>query len=397
MVFRVGLVVQKVSVETQTLVDLVVREPSSEGAFRALLILLQNSPDSSVISGALAQIEPASIGSAALRDEAVELLRKADAAELLSVWSPARPAYSNVVALTQSAPPVNGFHKSITFKDIGGLEDVKKQVRRKIINPFQNKRALFERFKRKAGGGVLMYGPPGCGKTMLAKALANECQARFIEFRAADILDQFVGNAEKRLAAMFREARQTRPAVLFFDEVEALAQRRQFDSTKSVNTTVSALLNEMDGFSEHNESMLFLGATNVPWSLDSAFRRPGRFDRAIFVPPPDQVAREFILKQLLKDRPISQNLDLKAIVQKATGFSGADLSALVDTAIDMAIEDSPSVEQLSPLSNGHFNEAFREVRSTVGEWLGQARNFAEYANENGTYDDLSAFLKKYAK
>ena len=395
--FRVIFVAQKVNAETQTLVDLVLKEPGSDGAFRALLILLQNSPDSSVIAGALGQIEPDSVGNADLRQDAAQLLQKADATELLPVWAPPSTEHANVFALTGAAPRFETRRTGITFGDIGGLEDVKKQVRRKIINPFQNKRALFERFKRKAGGGVLMYGPPGCGKTMLAKALASECQARFIEIKAADILDQFVGNAEKRISAVFQEARQTHPAVLFFDEVEALAQRRQFDSSKGVNTTVSALLNEMDGFAEDNDSLLFLGATNVPWSLDSAFRRPGRFDRAIFVPPPDQVAREFILKRLLEDRPVAAGLDLSTIIKESTGFSGADLSALVDTAIDVAIEDSPSVDALAPLSNEHFQEAFQEVRSTVGEWLGQAKNFAEYANENGTYDDLAAFLKKYAK
>ncbi len=241
-----------------------------------------------------------------------------------------------------------------------------------------------------------MYGPPGCGKTMLARALAFECKATFHNVRAADILDQYVGNAEKKITQIFQDARATRPVVLFFDEIEALAQKRQFENRAAVNTTVSALLTEMDGFSD-NEGLLFLGATNVPWSIDSAFRRPGRFDRTLFVPPPDMVARKFILNGLLKGRPVSADLDLNQIVEICTGFSGADLSALVDTAIDIAIEDSPSVHDLVPLSNAHFREAAQEVKSSVGEWLGQARNFAEYANSSGMYDDLSDFLKRYAR
>ena len=184
---------------------------------------------------------------------------------------------------------------------------------------------------------------------------------------------------------------------MFFDEVEALAQKRQFDTTSKVNTVVSALLSEMDGFSENNEGILFLGATNVPWSLDPAFRRPGRFDRTIFVPPPDKVARLFILKNLLKDRPVDKNLQTDEIVKKSSGFSGADLAALVDTAVDFAIEESTSVENISPLSQQHFLEAFSEVNSSVGEWLAQARGFANYANESGQYNDLAAFLKRYAK
>lgn len=389
---------KKVNSDVQSLVDLVIQNPGIEGSFRALLIVLGNAPDSSVIVDALNQLDPQQIQSEQLKSDAAELLAKANADDLAARWQLPEPLESNVVALSPHTEVlVKSTKTSVSFDDIGGLENVKKQVRRQIINPFQNKRALFERFRRKAGGGVLMYGPPGCGKTMLARALATECQASFYDVRAADILDQFVGNAEKKIAQIFDQARASRPVVLFFDEVEAIAQRRQFDSTARVNTTVSALLTEMDGFQENNDGILFLGATNVPWALDSAFRRPGRFDRSIFVPPPDRVAREFILKSLLVDRPVDDNLEINQIVEKCPGFSGADLAALVDTAIDIAIEESSSVDELEPLSNAHFFEALGEVKSTVGEWLGQARSFSEYANESGTYDDLAAFLKKYAR
>ena len=390
---------RKVSSDIQSLLDLTIENPKAEGSFRAALILLENVPDSSIVVDALAQIDPETIADESLRDKAAELLIGAEATEEAARWKPQEPeAASNVYSLTKKQTILPAKKPTgITFNDIGGLEEVKKQVRRKIINPFQNKKALFDRFKRKAGGGVLMYGPPGCGKTMLARALATECNAHFYDVRAADVLDQYIGNAEKRIAQIFADARASRPVVLFFDEVEALAQRRQFDGAAKINTTVSALLTEMDGFSENNEGMLFLGATNVPWSLDSAFRRPGRFDRAIFVPPPDKVARKFILKTLLDDRPTSPDLNIDKIIDKSSGFSGADLSALVDTAIDIAIEDSDSVDTLSPLSNEQFAEAFKEIKSSVGEWLGQARSFAEYANESGMYDDLAAFLKKYAK
>ncbi|WP_299477383.1 ATP-binding protein [uncultured Roseibium sp.] len=384
--------------DIQSLIDLVAQNGSNDGAMRAVLVLLEQAPDSSVIVDGLGQIEPGLVSNAELRARAATLLRKADALELAEGWHkvPAPKLSDNVIPMDRSSVPVSDPSVSITFDDIGGLENVKKQVRRKIINPFQNKKALFDRFKRKAGGGVLMYGPPGCGKTMLARALAFECKATFQNVRAADVLDQYVGNAEKRIAQIFQEARASRPVVLFFDEIEALAQKRQFESSARVNTTVSALLTEMDGFSD-NEGVLFLGATNVPWSIDSAFRRPGRFDRTLFVPPPDRVARKFILDGLLKDRPVSESLDIERIIESCTGFSGADLSALVDTAVDIAIEESPSVEALVPLSTAHFQEASQEVKSSVGEWLGQARNFAEYANSSGMYDDLSVFLKKYAR
>ena len=387
---------QPLTSDIASLVDLVKSNPAMEASFRALLVLLGTAPDSSVIVAALGRLDPGACPSPELREQAAALLDKADSPQLAALWRPAgAAAMTNVVPLHGEAPKSQG--PSIGFDDIGGLEDVKRQVRRKIINPFRDKRSLFEKFKRKAGGGVLMYGPPGCGKTMMARALATECNATFHDVRAAEILDQYVGNAEKRIASLFEETRRSRPAVLFFDEVEALAQRRQVDSSRNVNTVVSALLTEMDGFAGDNEGMLFLGATNVPWSLDAAFRRPGRFDRTIFVPPPDRVAREFILRGSLEGRPLASDLDVTALVEKTGGFSGADLGALIETAVDFAIEDSRSDEDIEPVSNAHFKEALREVRSTVGEWLGQARNFAEYANGDGTYDELADFLKKYAK
>ena len=233
-----------------------------------------------------------------------------------------------------------------------------------------------------------------CG---LARALATECNAKFINVTAADILDQFVGNAEKKIAALFRQARAERPVVLFFDEVEALAQKRQNGTRVSVNTVVSALLNEMDGFAADNEGILLLGATNLPWSLDGAFRRPGRFDRTLFVPPPDKVARRFILDGLLADRPVAKGLDLGKIVARTSGFSGADMSSLIETAVDFAIEDSEDTGALQPVSDGHVAEALSEVRSSTGEWLSEAKALIEYGNKDGLYDDLAEFLRKHAR
>jgi len=284
--------------------------------------------------------------------------------------------------------------KDITFDEIGGLEHVKSQIRRKIIKPFNNP-GLFKKFKRRAGGGVLMYGPPGCGKTMIAQAVANECNATFIEVKASDIWDKWQGVSERRVAECFAKARAQKPAVLFFDEVEALAMRRGVEDTRGVTNVVSTLLNEMNGFGDENEEILFLGATNVPWSIDSAFKRPGRFDRTIFVPPPDRIARSFILKLLLKDRPVADDLDTKIIVEKTSGFSGADLEALVDAAVDYAIDDSEDMDDIKPISNDYFKEAFQEVRSSTGEWLGLAKSYSEYSTHDGMYDDLKEFLKKH--
>ena len=140
-----------------------------------------------------------------------------------------------------------------------------------------------------------------------------------------------------------------------------------------------------------------MGATNVPWSLDSAFRRPGRFDRTLFVPPPDKVARKFILNNQLEDRPVDPSLDISPLIGRTSGFSGADLVGLVDTALDYAIEDSQDADDLVPLSGRHFNEALSEVRPSTGEWLAQAGGYAEHANKDGLYDELAGFLKKYGR
>ncbi len=282
-----------------------------------------------------------------------------------------------------------------TFADVGGLEEVKRDISRKIILPFR-KPSLFDKFKRKAGGGVLLYGPPGCGKTMMARATAGEVGADFLSIEIAEILDMYIGQSEKRLSAAFESARSSRPSVLFFDEIEALAARRRFGHADHGASLVSTFLNELDGVNASNEGVLVLAATNTPWAIDTAFRRPGRFDRVIFVPPPDQAARLSILSMALKDLP-SESLSLEPIAAATSGFSGADLTGLVETACDYAIEDSLETEVVVPVKQKHLMDALKERKPTTLEWLSQARNYAKYANEGGLYDDVTAFLDRHSK
>jgi SpoVK/Ycf46/Vps4 family AAA+-type ATPase len=281
--------------------------------------------------------------------------------------------------------------EAIAFNDVGGLDEIKDQIRRKIILPFQ-KPSLFQRFKKKVGGGILLYGPPGCGKTLLARATAGECKATFFSVAISDVLDMYIGESERKLHALFEQARQKTPSVLFIDELEALAGKREHSREGLTSKLVSQFLSEMDGFARNNQGVLVLGATNTPWAVDPAFRRPGRFDRVLFVPPPDQKAREIILGLLLEGRPVDDGLDLAATAKATTGFSGADLQHVVETAADEAIERSLTSEKESAISREDLRKALKATRPTAIEWLTTARNYARYANEAGQYDDVLAFL-----
>lgn len=286
--------------------------------------------------------------------------------------------------------------EKVTFADVGGLDEVKKQIERRIILPFQ-KPSLFERFKKRVGGGILLYGPPGCGKTLLARATAGQCKATFFNVVISDILDMYIGESERKLHAIFEKARGSTPAVLFFDELEALAGKRHYSREASSAKLVSQFLSEMDGFSRNNAGVLILGATNVPWALDPAFRRPGRFDRSLFVPPPDRAARQAIVKLLLDKRPTAGALDVAEVASRTSGFSGADLENLVETASDAAIDASLTEGKEVPISAAHLQDALREVKATTLEWLSTARNYARYSNESGQYDEVLEFLSKHGK
>lgn len=284
----------------------------------------------------------------------------------------------------------------VGFADVGGLAEIKEQIRRKIILPFQ-KPGLFQRFKKRAGGGILMYGPPGCGKTLLARATAGECQARFFNVAISDVLDMYIGESERKLHAIFEKARQSAPAVLFFDEIEAIGGKRQYAREGASAKVVSQFLSEMDGFAQDNKGVLILGATNVPWAVDPAFRRPGRFDRVLFVAPPDRQARESILSLLLAERPVTLDIDLGWLARETSGYSGADLRNIVETSIEEAIEHSLATSQEVPVNMAHLKQALAQVKPTTLEWLTTARNYARYANEGGHYDDVLNFLDRHGK
>lgn len=318
------------------------------------------------------------------RDEQFELI---DAKAKLRVVEKITPA--EVTDLTRYR------EKATNFNDVVGLDDIKKQIYKKIILPFQ-KPSLFQKFRKKIGGGVLLYGPPGCGKTLLARATAGECKASFFNIEISDVLDMYIGESEQKLKAIFDKARNEKPAVIFFDELEALAGKREHARNSSTSNTVSQFLTELDGFAQDNDGILVLASTNVPWAIDSAFLRPGRFDRMFFVPPPDAAARGAILAHHMLERPAGE-IDFASLAKQTPGYSGADLANLVEMAADEAIEESIDSGTDAPINQSHFHAAHKQSRATTTEWLTTARNYARYANDGGRYNDVLDFLKKHGK
>ena len=278
----------------------------------------------------------------------------------------------------------------ISFAGVGGMEDIKEEIRMKIIYPLQN-RALFKAYGKKLGGGVLLYGPPGCGKTLISKATAGEIQANFISVGIHQILDLYIGNSEKNLHQLFQLARDNPPAILFFDEVDALAADRKDFRESAIRTVINQFLAEMDGNIGSNDGILILGATNAPWHLDPAFRRPGRFDRVIFVPPPDETAREAIIKILGRDKPL-ERLDAKALAKRTKEFSGADLKSIFDIATERVLTRAMKEGRVVPLTTEDLLQASKGMKPSTRSWFESAKNYALYANQGGFYDDVLTFL-----
>ena len=260
----------------------------------------------------------------------------------------------------------------------------------KIIYPLQN-RDLFRAYGKKIGGGVLLYGPPGCGKTLISQATAGEIRSNFISVALHQILDLYIGNSEKNLHQLFQLARDHAPAILFFDEVDALAADRKDLRESGMRTLINQFLAEMDGNIGSNEGILILGATNAPWHLDAAFRRPGRFDRIIFVPPPDEAAREAIVKILAHDKPLKR-LDAKALAKRTKEFSGADLKSIFDVATERALSRAMKEGRVVPLTTEDLLQVSKGIKSSTRAWFESAKNYALYANQGGFYDDVLNFL-----
>ncbi|RFA21778.1 ATP-binding protein [Subtercola boreus] len=299
------------------------------------------------------------------------------------------------VDATPTVAPGSGFdieRSVITLADVGGMTAVKNRLNAAFLAPLSNPE-LRKLYAKSLKGGLLMYGPPGCGKTFIARAIAGELGARFLTVGLADILDPMLGNSEQNVHEAFELARREAPCVIFFDEIDALGQRRSQTRNSALRGTVNQLLTELDGVADQNEGVFVLAATNQPWDVDPALRRPGRFDRTVLVLPPDEEARESIFRYHLQHRPV-EGIELKPLARASAGLSGADIAYVCEVAAERALMDSATTGSLRLIGMTDVTDALAEVSPSTSSWLDSARNVVLFGDDDGTYTELKAYLKK---
>jgi len=286
---------------------------------------------------------------------------------------------SNPSALRETVVEV----PTVTWDDIGGLEETKRNLRELVTYPIEHA-DKYKKFGLNPSRGCLFYGPPGCGKTLLAKAIANECQANFISVKGPELLTMWFGESEANIRDIFDKARQAAPCVLFFDELDSIASSRgghSGDAGGAGDRVVNQLLTEMDGM-ESKKSVFIIGATNRPDIIDPALMRPGRLDQLMYIPLPDYPSRLNIFKAVLRKSPVAKDVDLTYLAKKTEGFSGADLTEICQRSTQMAIresiekeaervekgEDAMETEGEDPvpeITRKHFAEAMHGARQSV--------------------------------
>lgn len=264
----------------------------------------------------------------------------------------------------------------VAFSDVAGLEDVKEEIRIKIIYPFEHP-AEAKKYGIGSGGGILLYGPPGTGKTYIAKAIANEVKAFFFSIKPSDVMSKWVGEAEQNIAELFKMARSHPKSVIFIDEVEALVPKRRSSGSTVMVRLVPQILAEMDGLNSDNSNILFIGATNEPWSLDAAILRPGRFGEKIYIPPPDLVSRKKLFELYLKNKPLSTDIGLDVLAQATKGYSGADIKEVCIKASVIPFKESIQTGIERDIGMPDLMKALESVKPSINEK--DLKRFEEYS------------------
>ena len=282
---------------------------------------------------------------------------------------------------------------AVTLADVAGMDDVKRRLHRSFLGPMREP-ALRQAFGKQLRGGLLLWGAPGTGKTFLARALSGEIGARFVSATPADVYGGYFGESEQNVARLFTSARRRAPSVVFLDELDAIGGRRSRRTTDQARAVVNQLLLELDGMS-HNDGVYVLAATNAPWDVDDALRRPGRFDRTVLVLPPDAPARRAILASQLSTRPTTADMELPDLVRRTVGYSGADLVRLVEAAAERALDRSIASGGVSPLSAEDLAGALADTPPSTRQWFSTAANYAAYAADDAEVDELMTYLRQH--
>ncbi len=278
----------------------------------------------------------------------------------------------------------------IGWEDVGGLEDLKQELREAVEWPLKYPK-LFEKAGIRPLNGILLFGPPGCGKTLLAKAIANESQSNFIAIKGPEIYSKWVGESERAIREIFRKARQAAPSIIYFDEIDAISSGRgDYEGTHTFASIVNQILVEMDGI-ENRKGIVIIASTNRPDIVDPAFLRPGRFDRLIFVEAPDIDSRLNILNVHTKNMPLGEDVSLKRIAQLTEGYSGADLENVCREAGMQAIREE--MDKLEKIENKHFEFALSKIKSTLPKnilerYENMAKQITESRNITESQTDL---------
>jgi len=316
-------------------------------------------------------------------------------AELSDVLPPMFITPEGASADGESGRPASAFdaeRPGLVLADVAGMAEVKARLESAFLAPMRNPE-LRKLYGKSLRGGLLLYGPPGCGKTFIARAVAGELGARFMAVSFADVVDMYVGSSERNIHEIFETARENSPCVIFLDEVDAIGQKRSQLRSTPMRSAVNQLLLELDDVTNGNDGVFVLAATNHPWDIDSALRRPGRLDRTLLVLPPDQEARAAVFRYHLRDRPVA-GIQLAALAGRTDGYSAADIAHICESAAELALLDSARTGQVRMIGQDDLLAAVGQVRPSLGPWFESARNVALFANDGGSYDDLAAYLKK---